>query len=568
VIARLVAPAAGVLLALAAGCGEALPPAPPAAAGAPAAARFAFTDIAPQAGLARITRAGRPGKDHLLDSAGTGVALLDCDADGRLDAFVVNGWHLDGAQVLERGRHALYRGRGDGAFEDVTDAAGVGGAGDWGCGVAAADQDGDGHTDILVTSFGSLALYRNRGDGTFTDVAAGVGLLSPAWNTGAAFFDAEGDGDLDLYVAGYIDCTLDDVLSARRTLDWKGKELVAFGPFGLPGAPDVFFRQGPDGRHADATDEAGFRDKALGFGLGVRALDHDDDGDTDVYVANDSDPNYLYRNEGGAFSDVAFWCGAAFDANGAAQASMGVAAGDADGDGLTDLFCTHFSEDHSTFYRQLPGGLFEDATVPVGLREPTYMPLSWGTAFADLDADADLDLVVVNGHIYPQVDAHPEFGMRYLQTPLLLENVGGRFRDASAQAGPGFASARAGRGLAVGDVDGDGDPDLLMSQMDGPPVLLRNDSAPGAWLIVDARVPPGDGPLVGTRVSVTAGGRTQQRDVASGDSYLSSHDPRTHFGLGAAERAEEVLVRWPDGTQTRLADVPARQVLRVEKARG
>lgn len=558
-------PAAGALLALAAGCGPSAPePAAPAPA-PPPAAPFAFADVAPQAGLARVTWAGRPGKDHLLDSAGTGCALLDFDDDGALDAFVVNGWRLDGARVLERGRHALYRGLGDGRFEDVTDGAGTGGNGDWGCGVAVADQDGDGRSDILVTSFGSLTLYRNRGGSAFTDVAADLGLHAPRWNTGAAFLDADADGDLDLYVAGYIDCTLDDVLAAERTLDWKGRDMVAFGPFGLEGAPDAFFRQGPDGRYADDTEASGCKDKALGFGLGVRALDFDEDGDSDVYVANDSDPNYLYRNEGGRFTDVAFWAGAAFDAHGAAQASMGVTAGDADGDGLVDLFCTHFSEDYSTLYRGLPGGLFEDQTVRFGLKEPTYMPLSWGTAFADLDADADLDLVVVNGHIYPQVDRHPEFEMRYLQPPLLLENLGGRFRDASGSAGPGFATPIAGRGLATGDVDGDGDLDLLLTQMDGPPLLLRNDGPQGHWLMVDARVAPGSGPLVGTRIRVTAGGRTQQRDVQSGESYVSAHDPRAHFGLGTAARADEVLVLWPDGTRTRLTDVAADQVLRVTR---
>jgi hypothetical protein len=286
-------------------------------------------------------------------------------------------------------------------------------------------------------------------------------------------------------------------------------------------------------------------------------------------VVNDSDANYLYRNDGrGRFEEVGLWSGVAFDASGASQACMGVAAGDATGDGLVDLFVTNFSEDHCTLYVGEPGGLFEDESAARGIRDPTFLPLSWGTALADLDNDGDLDLVIVNGHIYPQVDAHPEHGMSYRQTPLLLENREGRFVDVSAQAGPGFGQARAGRGLALGDYDDDGDLDLLMSQLDGPPVLLRNESRGGAWLTVACEVPAGGGPLIGTRVTVTDGGRSQSRDIASGDSYQGSHDPRAHFGLGALPEGatvEEVRVTWPDGTETGLSDVPARQVLHIVK---
>ena len=564
---------ASLLVVAFAGCGEEAPrPATvDGAAAAPAAAEaspFRFVDVAAEAGLARVTWAGRPGKDHLLDSAGTGVAFLDYDRDGRLDVFVVNGWRLDGSAIVERGRHALYHGEGDGRFRDVTDAAGVGGDGRWGAAVAVADQDQDGWPDLLVTSFGGLQLFRNRGDGSFSDVAPQIGLVAPGWNTGAAFLDADRDGDLDLYVAAYIDCTEADVLAAQRTLDWKGQDKVAFGPFGLKGAPDHYFKLDAGGRYVDETEAAGLRDKALGFGFGARALDDDGDGDLDLFVANDSDANYLYRNDGhGRFEEVGLWSGVAFDASGASQACMGIALGDATGDGLDDLFVSNFSEDHCTLYRAEGGGLFEDVSAAAGISGPTHMPLSWGCALADLDDDGDLDLVVVNGHIYPQVDAHPEHGLTYRQAPLLLENHGGRFVDVSAQAGPGFTTARAGRGLAVGDYDDDGDLDLLMSQLDGPPVLLRNDSRGGAWLIVACEVPPRAGPLLGTRVTVTAGGRSQSRDIASGDSYASSHDPRLHFGFGELPggTVEEVRVRWPDGSESVLRDVPARQVLAVRK---
>ncbi len=549
------------------------PPAPEAgeveSTGAPAAppggSAFHFVDVAAAAGLTRIVLGGRPGKDHLLDSAGTGCAFLDYDRDGRLDAYIVNGWRLEGAKVLERGRNALYRGTESGVFEDVTEKAGVAGEGRWGSGVTAADHDGDGWTDLFITNFGPNILYRNRGDGTFENVAARAGIESPGWNTGAAFFDADGDGDLDLYVAAYIDCTLEEVLAAKPTLDWKGVEKVAFGPFGLKGARDHFFRAEPAGMFADATEGAGMEDRALAFGFGVRAADFDGDGDTDVFVANDSDPNYLYRNEGGGvFREVGLWSGCAFDAAGAAQASMGVAVGDATGDGVLDIFVTNFAEDASTLYRGLSQGMFEDATGACGLKEPTYGPLSWGTVLADLDADGDLDLVVLNGHIYPQVDRHPEHGQKYAQKNLLLENREGKFADVTDAAGPGFQLVQASRGLAAGDHDSDGDLDLLITNLDGPPVLLENESRSGAWLTVVCEDERGPMSLIGTQVTVTAGGRKLTRDVAAGDSYMSTHDPRLHFGLGSAKKADRVEVRWPGVARQALEDIPAGQFLKVK----
>jgi hypothetical protein len=530
---------------------------------------FHFVDVAAEAGLTRTLLAGRPGKDHLLDSAGAGAAFLDYDGDGVLDVYVANGWRLEGDRIVERGRNALYHGLPGGRFEDVTDQAGVGGDGRWSSGAFAADYDGDGRTDILVTTFGRNLLYRNLGNGRFENVAAQAGVEAPGWNTGAAFFDADGDGDLDLYIASYIDQSMDDVLRAKPTLSWKGVEMVAFGPFGLKGAPDHFFRNIGGGRFVDATAEAGLEDRAAGFGFGVRAVDIDGDGDQDLFVANDSDPNYLYRNEGhGVFKEVATWAGCALDEKGAAQASMGVAVGDATGDGVLDLFVTNFAEDFSTLYAGTGGGLFEDVSRPSGVGPLTFTPLSWGTALADLDNDGDLDLVVANGHIYPQIDRHPEFVGTFAQRNLIAENLGPRatplFRDATAEAGPGFAEVQSSRGLAVGDFDNDGDLDLLILNLDAPPSLLRNDSASGAWLTLlleDARGRPSP---IGTSVTVTAMGRTQWRDIAAGDSYLSTHDPRPHFGLGTAERAD-VDVRWPDGSHTVRKAVRTRQMLHVRQ---
>jgi hypothetical protein len=320
------------------------------------------------------------------------------------------------------------------------------------------------------------------------------------------------------------------------------------------------------------------KDLALGFGFAVRAVDVDDDGDLDVYVANDSDPNYLYRNDGGGhFKEVGVPSFAAFDGNGAAQASMGIAAGDADGDGILDLFVTNFSEDFSTLYQGLGGGFFSDVSRETGVGPATYRPLSWGTAFADLDDDGDLDLVVANGHIYPQIDRHPEIVGTYRQRNLLLENRTLRddappgappealFRDATGEAGPGFQVLRAHRGLAVGDFDSDGRLDVLITALDEPPELLHNEGRAGSWLTVVCEVPGGTAIPIGTKVTVKAEGRTMTRDVASGDSYASSHDPRLHFGLGRAETADEVVVRWADGTRSLRRNVRARQFLLLKK---
>jgi enediyne biosynthesis protein E4 len=554
----------------------------PAASVPPASppAHFRFVDVAARLGIDRVVLSGRPDKDHVLDSAGTGVAFLDYDKDGRLDVYIVNAWRLEGTRVVERGRNALYHQRPNGTFEDVTDAAGVGGEGEWGAGVAVADFDNDGWPDLLVTNFGRNVLYRNLGNGRFVNVAAAAGVEAPGWNTAASFFDADGDGWLDLYVAQYIDCTLDSVLHAERTLWWRGVEQVAAGPFGFKGAPDHFFRN-VKGRFVDATEEAGMKDLAQGFGFATRAADVDGDGDIDLYVANDSDPNYLYLNDGtGHFKEAGVTSLSAFDGNGLAQASMGIAMGDVDGDGVLDIFVNNFSEDFSTLYKGLGGGFFSDVSRETGVGPLTFHDLKWGAALADFDNDGDLDLAIANGHIYPQVDRHPELGSTYRQHNRLLENRRIRdeasadapaeplYRDATAEAGPGFASLQSHRGLAAGDFDNDGRMDLLVSALDAPPELLHNEGSSGSWLTVVCEIPGGTSTPIGTQVTVTAGGRTQTRDIASGDSYVSSHDPRPHFGLGRAETADEVVVRWPDGSRSVRRNVKARQFLVVRKGEG
>ena len=527
----------------------------------PTGPRFVFTDIAESAGLRVVTWCGRPDKPHLLESGGNGLAVLDYDGDGRLDVYLVSGWRLDGERIVERTPNRLYRNLGDGTFEDTTERAGVGDEG-WGTGVAVGDADGDGRPELFVTNFGKDVLFRNRGDGTFERTADPPGI--DGWSAGACFFDADGDGDADLFVAGYVDCTLDEVLHAKPTLDWNGSN-VMFGPFGLKGLANRWFRN-DGGRFTEATAEAGLTDVGEYFSFGVAAFDFDDDLDLDLFVANDSNPNYVYRNDGGGkFTEVGLWCGAALSGPGAAQAGMGVGVGDYDGDLRPDVLVTNFADDVSTLYRNLGRGLFRDVTNDAGLREPTYKPLSWGVVFADFDLDGDEDLYIANGHIYPQADTTPLGRSTFAQRNLLLENTRAdgapsRYRDATTEAGPGLEVVRSSRGVAAGDLDGDGDVDLVVSNVDAAPTLLRNDAPRrGHWITVDA---PG-----ALRVTVeTAGGRRQVRHFVAGGSFCSASDPRHHFGLADAVAARVTAV-FAGGREVVIAAAPADRILSVAPPR-
>ncbi len=514
-----------------------------------------FVEIAEPMGLEVTTWAGGRDKDHILESVGTGVAFVDYDADGWLDLYVVNAWRLDESPsgVAIRGENRLFRNWEGHLFEDVTAEAGVG---DdlWGAGVCAGDYDGDGHVDLYVTNFGPNRLYRNRGDGSFEERAAGAGVDEPGWGAGASFFDADGDGDLDLYVANYIDCSEDDVHGAERTGRWKGKVDVMIGPFGLRGGRDRFFRNEGDGSFTDATDESGFTDDAEAYGLGVLTSDLDADGDVDVYVANDSNQNFLYRNDGsGHFADVGAWSGAGFSDHGSAQAGMGVDAGDVDGDGLQEIFVTNFAFDHSTLYHNAGGLFFQDVTAGHDIDRVSYRPLSWGCAFFDYDNDADLDLLIINGHIFPQVDDVAELDETYAQAPLLFRNDAGAFVDASDV--PGLGLPISGRGLAMGDYDNDGDVDAVVTGMDCRPLLFRNDaSGSGRWLVLDLVDARGSA-AIGALATLHAAGRQQVREVRSGSTYQSQSSFRLHFGLGDCAVVDSVRVRWPDGASTLHTDL-------------
>lgn len=517
-----------------------------------------FVNVAEQAGLDTIVYCGGENKNHILESTGSGCAWLDYDEDGLQDAFVLNAWQIDDAShaIKYKGRSKLYRNLGTGRFSDESDASGLS-ADDWSCGVCAGDFDNDGHVDLYVTNFGDNRLYRNMGQGKFVDVASEAGVQSSGWSSGAAFFDADNDGWLDLYVAKYIECDMSDVLSAERTSEWQGKKVMA-GPFGMRGGQDRFFRNNRDGTFSDHTEAAGMTDIAESYGLGVLASDLDADGDVDIYVANDSNPNFVYRNEGdGTFKETGGWNGAGHSGDGRPQGSMGVDAGDFTGDGLQDLLVTNFAQDYCTLYKNAGNLFFSDISSELRMPIFTRHNLSWGCSLGDFDGDGQLEILILNGHIYPQVDAEPVTGETYRQLPTLLKMAAGELVDVSRHSGPGLQQPESMRGLAVADYDKDGKLDLLVTAIDAPPLLLHNESVLNhRWLSVRVLNRFGS-PALNAIVRVQTNNQSQMQEVRSGSTYCSQNSFDLYFGLGSNDQIESLEVKFLSGKQLRLESIKA-----------
>jgi enediyne biosynthesis protein E4 len=561
------------------GHGSAMGPAPTEMPRAAVTSPVQFEDVPC---LATKTYCGGRTKDHILESGGSGVAMFDYDGDGRLDIYLVTAFELTDAREKIPHRNALYRNEGDWTFRDVSAGSGLEVAA-WGSGVCAGDYDNDGRLDLYVTNFGPNFLFRNNGNGTFTDVAPDAGVASlpraartasstgpgfsagSSWSTGCTFFDADADGDLDLYVAGYVSTSWSELARAHRTLVWRGGPKTMIGPIGLPGEPDAFFENVGNGRFVDATAARGLSDTARGYGYGVLATDYDADGWVDLYVANDTSPNFLYRNRGdGHFESVGLESGVAMNGEGRAQAGMGVDSADYDGDGRLDFVVTNFAHDVNTLYRNRGAQQFEDVTSAVGLAAPTFVRMGWGTAFMDADLDGRVDLFFANGHIYPNVDDYPDLQETYRQKNQLFVNHGTRFADVSDSAGGGLQVMKSSRGLAVGDLDNDGDLDLVISNMDDVPTVLRNRPQSGHhWAAVQVRAPAGNRFGVGARITIEGGG-TQTREIRSGGSYLSQSALTAHFGLGTFAGPIAVEVRMPGGKTWRWQNQPVDRVLTLE----
>jgi hypothetical protein len=538
--------------------------------GAPAAASFRLTDVTAGSGLDFVHTNGAPDrKDYIFEAKGGGVAALDIDNDGWMDAVFAQGSSLERWKKGENPTPAVYRNRGDGTFENVTARAGLTRRG-WGMGVTAADFDNDGFTDLYLTNLGPDVLYRNNGDGTFADVTARAGVSVPGWSASAAFFDADRDGLLDLYVTGYLAVGPDALPEERGggSCHYVGVKVLC-GPRGLPGAPDAFFRNLGDGRFEERSEASGAIDRERYFGLGVVAGDLDGDGDADLYVGNDATPNLLFVNRGdGRFDERGFASGLAVSGDGNEQASMGVDAADYDNDGRLDVYATHFANDYSTLYRNLGGMEFEDVTARAQIRDTAWV--SWGTRFVDLDHDGWKDLVKVNGHVYPHLRGATS-GESYEQPALTvyLNNRDGTFRQALSERSSDAAKPVVGRGAAFADFDNDGDVDVLVACLDGGPLLLRNDQIEARhWLMLRTVGHRSNRDGIGARVSVRTGALEQVWEIKRSVGIYSASDPRAHFGLGAAAKVDLLRVAWPSGKLDEFRDVAADAHYLVDEEKG
>lgn len=532
----------------------------------PAPNQVTFTDVTKAAGI-NFMNVSSPFKKYIVESMSGGVAFFDFDNDGLLDIYLVNSDTVEAALAGKpRPRAALYRNRGNGTFEDVALKAGVADPG-WAMGVSVADYDNDGFDDLYVTCFGANRLYHNRRDGTFEDVTAKAGVGISGFSAGAAWGDYDRDGYLDLFVTGYVDFKLNDLpqFGKGSLCQYRGVP-VQCGPRGLPGAGDTLYHNNGDGAFTDVSKAAKVDDANGYYGLGVMWTDLNDDGWPDIYVANDATPNYAYlNNKDGTFTEMGFVLGLAFDENGVEQGSMGISIGDYDRDGRLDLIVTNFADQYNTIYHKDADGTYTDLSRATRTADVSIPYVGWGVKFFDYDNDGWLDLLVVNGHVYPQIEGAYPGGM-YAQRKLFYRNLrNGTFAEIASQLGTALMERRASRGAAFGDFDEDGDIDVIVNDLDGPPMLLRNDGGAkaGHWISLKLIGTKSNRNAVGARVQLKAGGLTQIDEVHSGDSYLSHSDRRLHFGLGSATTVDEVTIRWPSGAVEKLTMLPVNRVVTV-----
>jgi hypothetical protein len=521
-----------------------------------------FVDVTQEAGIRWKHTDGRSGQKYFMETLGSGAAFFDYDADGDPDLYLVNGAPLPGYVAQEVPTNCLYRNNGDGTFTDVTEKSGVGDTG-YGHGCAVGDYNNDGQLDLYVTNYGTNRLYRNNGDGTFTDVADIAGVTEPRWSSSCAFADYDRDGNLDLYVVNYIVFDIDE----NPWCGLKEKGIRAYcEPDNFPAQSDTLFRNNGDGTFTDVTKSAGIYN-TTGKGLGVVWGDYNNDGVPDIYVANDSTENFFYHNNGdGTFEEVGFMVGVALSENGAAENGMGTAFGDWNNDGWLDLTVTNYAQQTNTLYHNDADGFFTDATATTKTAQLTYPYLGWATAFIDYDNDGYQDLFVANGHLHENLAELGQQGTYGQRNLLFRNNYNGTFTEVSETLGPGMKLEDVSRGATFADYDSDGDIDIVVTNANTAPRLLRNDGGNQKnYLQIRLVGTRGTTDAIGARVKITTGDLTQTREVRSGDGYLSQRDLTLHFGVAHYAQIDSIEIQWQSGAKQLIKSVPANQVLSLKE---